>query len=76
MCSSDLETLKHIEENISRMEKAYADVVTEGDVAVAKKELRLHLREHVVWERNTVWREMIGIERKAQYNQRVIFYNI
>jgi hypothetical protein len=28
--------------------------------------LRLHLREHVVWERNTVWREMIGIERKAQ----------
>jgi phosphate transporter len=61
-----LETLKHIEENILRMEKAYAAVATEGDVALAKKELRLHLREHVVWERNTVWREMIGIERKAQ----------
>ena len=60
------ETLKHIEENISKMEKAYADVVTDGDAAVARKELRLHLREHVVWERNTVWREMIGIERKAQ----------
>ena len=60
------DTLKHIDENISRMEKAYADVVTSGDVALAKKELRLHLREHVVWERNTVWREMIGIERKAQ----------
>ncbi len=60
------ETLKHIDENISRMEKAYADVVTQGDVTLAKKELRLHLREHVVWERNTVWREMIGIERKAQ----------
>lgn len=60
------ETLKHIEENISKMEKAYADVVTEGDITLAKKELRLHLREHVVWERNTVWREMIGIERKAQ----------
>ena len=60
------ETMKHIEENISRMEKAYADVVTHGDIATAKKELRLHLREHVVWERNTVWREMIGIERKAQ----------
>ena len=59
-------TLKHIEENISKMETAYAEVVTEGDVALAKKELRLHLREHVVWERNTVWREMIGIERKAQ----------
>jgi phosphate transporter len=60
------DTMKHVEENISRMEQAYADVVTQGDVALAKKELRLHLREHVVWERNTVWREMIGIERKAQ----------
>jgi phosphate transporter len=60
------ETLTHIEENIKRVEKAYADVVTQGDVITAKKELRLHLREHVVWERNTVWREMIGIERKAQ----------
>ena len=60
------ETIKRIEENIQRMEQAYADVVTQGDIATAKKELRLHLREHVVWERNTVWREMIGIERKAQ----------
>ncbi|KUJ13389.1 Sodium/sulfate symporter [Mollisia scopiformis] len=60
------ETLKRIDDSIQRMEKAYADVVTGGEVAEAKKELRLHLREHVVWERNTVWREMIGIERKAQ----------
>lgn len=60
------ETIKYIDENIQRMEKAYAEVVTQGDIALAKKELRLHLREHVVWERNTVWREMIGIERKAQ----------
>ncbi|PBP17384.1 putative plasma membrane phosphate transporter Pho87 [Diplocarpon rosae] len=60
------DTMKHIEEHIQRIEQAYADIVTGGDVVVAKKELRLHLREHVVWERNTVWREMIGIERKAQ----------
>ncbi|KAG9230526.1 SPX domain-containing protein [Amylocarpus encephaloides] len=60
------ETIKQVEENITKMEQAYADVVTQGDIATAKKELRLHLREHVVWERNTVWREMIGIERKAQ----------
>ncbi|TVY17842.1 putative transporter [Lachnellula arida] len=60
------ETMKHVDENIKHMEKAYADVVAQGDVDQARKELRLHLREHVVWERNTVWREMIGIERKAQ----------
>ena len=60
------ETMMHIDENIQRIEQAYASIVTQGDIPLAKKELRLHLREHVVWERNTVWREMIGIERKAQ----------
>ena len=59
-------TSEQLDENISKIEKAYADVVTKGDLPTAKRELRLHLREHVVWERNTVWREMIGIERKAQ----------
>lgn len=60
------ETMEHVEQNIRNTEKAYADVITQGDVSRARRELRLHLREHVVWERNTVWREMIGIERKAQ----------
>lgn len=59
-------TTEHLDVNLGNMEKAYADVVTKGDIATARRELRLHLREHVVWERNTVWREMIGIERKAQ----------
>ncbi len=59
-------TMQHLDENIANIEKVYADVVTKGDLEEARKELRLHLREHVVWERNTVWREMIGIERKAQ----------
>ena len=59
-------TTQRLDENIAKTEKAYAEVVTKGDIPLAKKELRLHLREHVVWERNTVWREMIGIERKSQ----------
>ncbi|KAF2479156.1 SPX domain-containing protein [Neohortaea acidophila] len=59
-------TMDHLSENLTRIEKAYAAIVTKDDVDSARQELRLHLREHVVWERNTVWREMIGIERKAQ----------
>jgi len=59
-------TMMHLETNIQQMENVYADIVTKGDLSLARRELRLHLREHVVWERNTVWREMIGIERKAQ----------
>ncbi|CAD6583449.1 MAG: low-affinity phosphate transporter [Alectoria sarmentosa] len=60
------ETMQHIDVNIKHMERVYAGVITKGDIGRARRELRLHLREHVVWERNTVWREMIGIERKAQ----------
>ncbi|KAF2107345.1 SPX domain-containing protein [Lophiotrema nucula] len=60
------QTMNNLGTKISQVEVAYARICTKGDVAEAKRELRLHLREHVVWERNTVWREMIGIERKAQ----------
>lgn len=59
-------TMDQLLENLKRVETAYASIVTKGDLELARQELRLHLREHVVWERNTVWREMIGIERKAQ----------
>jgi phosphate transporter len=59
-------TMIHLDANIAKVESVYADIVTKGDIGLARRELRLHLREHVVWERNTVWREMIGIERKAQ----------
>ncbi|KFH48204.1 putative transporter-like protein [Hapsidospora chrysogenum ATCC 11550] len=60
------ERKKIIGENIDKMEEAYAEVVTGGDRELAKKDLRSHLREHVVWERNTVWRELIGIERRGE----------
>lgn len=59
-------TMASLTEYLRRIEQAYASIVTKGDAETARQELRLHLREHVVWERNTVWREMIGIERKAQ----------
>lgn len=59
-------TMEKVDDNIRKVEEVYANVVTTGNIPLAKRELRLHLREHVVWERNTVWREMIGIERKAQ----------
>ncbi|KAL2822858.1 SPX domain-containing protein [Aspergillus granulosus] len=60
------ETLEKVDGRILQIETLYADLTTSSDLSLAKRELRLHLREHVVWERNTVWREMIGIERKAQ----------
>ncbi|GAA99969.1 uncharacterized protein L969DRAFT_96586 [Mixia osmundae IAM 14324] len=43
----------------------YAKITSRGDIEVATKQLRTQLREHVVFERNTIWREMIGLERKG-----------
>jgi phosphate transporter len=59
------ETAKVLDESVAKVEEMYAMLVTGADADLARRELRLHLREHVVWERNTVWRDMIGIERKA-----------
>lgn len=60
------ESASLIEGHVASMERAYADLATQGDLAVARRDLRSHLREHVVWERNTVWRDMIGMERRAE----------
>lgn len=60
------ETAKLLEEYIGKMVKAYAAIITNGDEELATRDLRSHLREHVVWERNTVWRELIGMERRAE----------
>lgn len=59
-------TMEGVDSQIEKLEAAYSDVITKGNRGLASRELRLHLREHVVWERNTVWREMIEIERRAQ----------
>lgn len=59
-------TTSAVDSHIDKVEGIYAEIVTKGSKPLASRELRLHLREHVVWERNTVWREMIEIERRAQ----------
>ncbi|OQE02527.1 hypothetical protein PENSOL_c002G11365 [Penicillium solitum] len=59
-------TMAEIDRHIENVEGVYAGIVTKNNRQFARRELRLHLREHVVWERNTVWREMIEIERRAQ----------
>lgn len=60
------DTANVLKDKIDRLVQIYASLATGGNIENAKSELRLHLREHVVWERNTVWKDMIGLERKAQ----------
>ncbi|KAH3673546.1 hypothetical protein WICMUC_003653 [Wickerhamomyces mucosus] len=61
-----LSTENELKGKIDQLVTIYANLATNGSIENAKSELRLHLREHVVWERNTVWKDMIGLERKAQ----------
>lgn len=72
-------TIQHIQACITTTTITYARLSQESfpfplahdqeallDVEIAERELSSHLRDHVVWERNTVWKDMINLERKAQ----------
>ncbi|KAI9250164.1 SPX domain-containing protein [Phascolomyces articulosus] len=59
-------TKQALNDRIQRTERVYAALVTEGDLDLAITDLKTHLRERIVWERNMVWRDMIGQERKVQ----------
>lgn len=59
-------TKTKLNERIQQTERAYAILATGNDLDLAIEELKTHLREHIVWERNTVWRDMIGQERRTQ----------
>jgi phosphate transporter len=59
------EARERLDEAIRRVVSMFAHFVTRGDEEIALKQLRTLLREHVVWERNTVWREMIGLDSRG-----------
>lgn len=59
-------TKQKLNGRIQQTERLYAALVTDGDLDAAIGELKTHLRERIVWERNMVWRDMIGQERKVQ----------
>lgn len=61
--ASSRATLTHL---TSTLVDLYAKCVTRSDRGLAKQQLRLHQRENIAWERDTVWRQMIGRERRGE----------
>jgi phosphate transporter len=55
-----------LNDNINRLLDLYAKCVTRGDENAARQQLRLHQRENIAWERDTVWRQMIGQQRRGE----------
>lgn len=54
--------------SISDLIEFYTKCVARGDHQQAVRQLRSHQREHIVWERDTVWRQMIGKARRGDQN--------
>jgi phosphate transporter len=54
-----------LNDRIQTVERIYAQLATDNNLDDAINELKSHLREQIVWERNTVWRDMVGQERKS-----------
>ncbi|KAI8465297.1 MAG: low-affinity phosphate transporter [Monoraphidium minutum] len=50
---------------IERLSEMYAAVCCKGNHDKAERELRSELREEVGFERNTVWRDMVAMERRT-----------
>ena len=50
---------------IERVVTFYANLTTDGNIDRAVTELGHYLREFVIWERNTIWRDMVGKERRV-----------
>ncbi|PPQ83985.1 hypothetical protein CVT25_000531, partial [Psilocybe cyanescens] len=55
-----------INDSLNRLLELYTKCVARGDKSIARQQLRLHQRENIAWERDTVWRQMIGRERRGE----------
>lgn len=63
------ESKARMSDAIARLTDLYAKCVTGGDKSAAQQQLKLHQREKIAWERNTVWRQMIGQQRHGRINE-------
>ncbi|KAG1789299.1 SPX domain-containing protein [Suillus plorans] len=62
------ESKARMSDAIARLTELYTKCVTNGDKSTAQQQLKLYQREHIAWERNTVWRQMIGQQRHGTMN--------
>lgn len=67
-------TTEELDHKINEIVKIYAFLInrltsstTVQDLENVKTDLKSHLRDHIVFERNTVWKDMLSMEKKS-YN--------
>ncbi|KAG0741739.1 hypothetical protein G6F23_007360 [Rhizopus arrhizus] len=59
------QTVETLRSQIERVERLYADAFCNGHTHVAVRQMKTHLRDQITYDRNTVWKDMVGQERKT-----------
>jgi phosphate transporter len=59
------QTIEALRAQIERVERIYADAFCNGHTSLAIRQMKTHLRDQVTYDRNTVWKDMVGQERKT-----------
>ena len=59
-------TKESLDQSVSIVLECYASLVTQGNVQLAKEKLLAHVHERVVFYRNTIWKDMVELERKKE----------
>ncbi|TDL25556.1 SPX-domain-containing protein [Rickenella mellea] len=61
----------HLNATINLLVDLYTKCVTSGDHGAASRQLKARQREQIAWDRDTVWRQMIGRERRGESDGQV-----
>ncbi|KAI9276393.1 SPX domain-containing protein [Sporodiniella umbellata] len=59
------QTIELLRSQIERVERLYADAFCNGHTNIAIRQMKTHLRDQITYDRNTVWKDMVGQERKT-----------
>ncbi|KAI7903674.1 SPX domain-containing protein [Cokeromyces recurvatus] len=58
------QTIDALRAQIEHVERIYAESFCNGYLPLAIRQMKTHLREQIAYDRTTVWKDMVGQERK------------
>lgn len=61
-------TINGIDDRLNIIVECFAKITENDNYEDAKQDLRSYLRDYIVWERSTVWKDMLGLEYSTKYN--------
>lgn len=60
-------TINGIDDRLNIIVECFAKITENDNYEDAKQDLRSYLRDYIVWERSTVWKDMLGLEYSTKY---------